>query len=204
MPGPWVSSSGYTCPLLIEQNNAAAAPASTTSSSSTASSAAAPASASQASASAGSGGGSGGGGISANVGGVLSLTVGACGWCDSSPESPNGSEAWLNCNVNNGGWQPPMLTINEVVYAKLDDSGPFAICGPYIDTFNQVGQQLGRAYSLNYHCPKLISAVPPILLAAIALQESTCNAGATGRNGEEGLMQITPANCNRLGYGYHG
>lgn len=34
------------------------------------------------------------------------------------------------------------------------------------------------------------------MLASFAMQESTCNAGATGGNGEAGLMQIAPINCN--------
>ena len=33
------------------------------------------------------------------------------------------------------------------------------------------------------------------MLASFAMQESTCNAGATGGNGEAGLMQIAPPNC---------
>lgn len=33
------------------------------------------------------------------------------------------------------------------------------------------------------------------MLASFAMQESGCNAGATGGNGEAGLMQIAPPNC---------
>lgn len=38
-------------------------------------------------------------------------------------------------------------------------------------------------------------SVPPILLAAIALQESSCNPDTVGGNGEQGLMQLTVDKC---------
>jgi len=41
-----------------------------------------------------------------------------------------------------------------------------------------------------------LSPVPPILLAAIALQESSCNPYTVGGAGEQGLMQITPDKCD--------
>jgi hypothetical protein len=41
-----------------------------------------------------------------------------------------------------------------------------------------------------------LSPVPAILLASIALQESTCNPNTVGKNGEQGLMQVTPEKCN--------
>lgn len=37
--------------------------------------------------------------------------------------------------------------------------------------------------------------VPPILLASIALQESSCNPSTVGGNGEQGLMQLTVDKC---------
>ena len=40
------------------------------------------------------------------------------------------------------------------------------------------------------------STVPPILLASIALQESTCNPDTVGGAGEQGLMQLTSDKCN--------
>jgi soluble lytic murein transglycosylase-like protein len=56
----------------------------------------------------------------------------------------------------------------------------FVNCQPYLDLFNQWGGSTG---------------IPPILLAAIASQESDCNQNARGPNGEYGLMQITPDKC---------
>ena len=38
--------------------------------------------------------------------------------------------------------------------------------------------------------------VPSILLASIAMQESTCNPNTVGGAGEQGLMQITPDKCH--------
>jgi hypothetical protein len=37
--------------------------------------------------------------------------------------------------------------------------------------------------------------VPSILLASIALQESSCNPATVGGNGEQGLMQLTVDKC---------
>jgi membrane-bound lytic murein transglycosylase MltF len=33
------------------------------------------------------------------------------------------------------------------------------------------------------------------MIASFAMQESTCNPGATGGGGEAGMMQIAPPNC---------
>ncbi|ORX35918.1 hypothetical protein BD324DRAFT_629536 [Kockovaella imperatae] len=126
--------------------------------------------------------GGGGGvsvGVSVNVGNLLQVT-GNCGWCDSNSNQPNGAEWWLNCGLDSGGWNPPFVSCQELVAVDLDASGVFAPCAQYIDMFNQYGSQYG---------------IHPIMLASFAMQESTCNAGATGKNGEAGLMQITPANC---------
>jgi soluble lytic murein transglycosylase-like protein len=57
---------------------------------------------------------------------------------------------------------------------------PFGPCQDLVGSFNSWGGQTG---------------IPAILLASIAMQESTCNPGATGPNGEIGLMQITPDKC---------
>lgn len=39
------------------------------------------------------------------------------------------------------------------------------------------------------------SPVPSILIASIAMQESTCNPDTEGGGGEQGLMQLTPDKC---------
>ena len=38
-------------------------------------------------------------------------------------------------------------------------------------------------------------AVPAIMLASIAMEESTCNADNVGGAGEQGIMQITADKC---------
>lgn len=114
----------------------------------------------------------------------------ACGDpnASSSPTSgggPNGSEDWLDCGITGGGWVPPPVYLSNMVYVSLEDAlsqpnSVFAPCQGNLDDFNAVAGQTG---------------IPAILLASISLQESTCNPGATGPNGEVGLMQITPDKC---------
>lgn len=111
---------------------------------------------------------------------MLAVTDSACGWSGATDGEPNGSEDWLNCGLNGGGWSPPHVTINQLIAADLDDTGVFAPCSSYINKFKQYGKEFN---------------VYPIMLASFAMQESTCNAGATGGNGEAGLMQIAPPNC---------
>lgn len=112
--------------------------------------------------------------------GVLAVTDGTCGWSGADDTHPNGAEDWLNCGLNGGGWTPPHVTIDQLVAAELDASGVFSPCGDFIGKFKQYGGEF------NVH---------PIMLASFAMQESTCNPGATGGNGEAGLMQISPPNC---------
>lgn len=115
-----------------------------------------------------------------NAAGLLQISDSACGACPSTSQTPNGPEWWLNCNIDGSGWNPPHVTINQLVAADLHSNGVFSACAQYIDQFNQAGADTG---------------VPPIMLASFAMQESSCNAGALGKNGEISLMQITPANC---------
>ncbi|KAF9653817.1 lysozyme-like protein [Thelephora ganbajun] len=110
---------------------------------------------------------------------------------------PNGSIDWLNCGVESDGWNPPFLHVSDLVTVDLDGAiaqgGPFTACTPYIWAFKQFGGEFG---------------LPPILLASIALQESTCNPGTVGGAGEQGLMQLTRdkcgdapgGNCQDVGY----
>lgn len=99
---------------------------------------------------------------------------------------PNGSIYWLDCGIQDGGiqdggWNPPSFTTDDVIAKDLSQAGDlYSPCQPYFDTFNTVA----KSYNL-----------PAILLAAIAMQESTCNADITGPNGEQGLMQITVEKC---------
>lgn len=57
---------------------------------------------------------------------------------------------------------------------------PYEACRPHIDAFYKSAKQYG---------------VPAILIAAIAMQESSCDASTIGHNSEQGLMQITSEKC---------
>lgn len=98
---------------------------------------------------------------------------------------PNGSEDFLLCGLHGGGWNPAHVTVDDLVYKDLgevlkENNNPFSACGSFVQFFYQYGNQ--------YH-------VPPILLAAIAMQESTCQPNEVGGAGEQGLMQITKDKC---------
>jgi hypothetical protein len=97
----------------------------------------------------------------------------------------NGAQSWLNCGVTGGGWNPPPVKVTDLKVASLADSvkspnSPFQPCSDFIDIFYQYAGEFG---------------LPPILLAGIAMQESTCNPGTVGGAGEQGLMQLTPDKC---------
>lgn len=112
--------------------------------------------------------------------GVLAVTDQTCGWSGADDDHPNGAQDWLNCGIDNGGWSPPHVSIDQLIAAELDSTGVFSPCAAYIDKFKQYGAEFN---------------VYPIMLASFAMQESTCNPGVTGGGGEAGLMQIAPPNC---------
>lgn len=64
------------------------------------------------------------------------------------------------------------------------DGNPFGPCREHLNAFNTMSGETG---------------IPAVLLASIAMQESTCRAYVTGPNGEIGLMQITPDKCGGVG-----
>ncbi|KAI0093248.1 hypothetical protein BDY19DRAFT_903019 [Irpex rosettiformis] len=102
-----------------------------------------------------------------------------------SSSGPNGSEDFLLCGLHGGGWNPAHVTVNDIVYKDLNDvlnqkSNPFSACASFVQFFYQYGNQ----YNL-----------PPILIAAIAMQESSCQRDQVGGAGEQGLMQITKDKC---------
>lgn len=129
-----------------------------------------------------SGGGSSGGN-------VLNLSS-ACGpsRAEAKPSKlsgPNGHIDFLNCGIEGGGWNPPKVTLDNVIYKSLDEAlamsnSPFSNCRPYLDAFKRYGAETG---------------VPAIMIAAIAMQESSCNKNTVGGGGEQGLMQITKEKC---------
>jgi len=105
----------------------------------------------------------------------------------SSKAGPNGALDWLTCGLNDKGWQPPYVTIDDIVSVDLNEAikskdSPFKPCSSYIWAFEQYGKQFG---------------VPPIVLASFAMQESTCNPNTVGGAGEQGLMQLTKDKCTK-------
>ncbi|RDX55089.1 lysozyme-like protein [Lentinus brumalis] len=125
-----------------------------------------------------------------NVSGLIRITDSSCGSPGATQDitathGPNGNIDWFNCGVDAGGWRPPMVTVDDVVTVPLDqavkESGsPFKACAAYIDTFTKYANEHN---------------IPPIIIASIAMQESSCNPHTVGGGGEQGLMQITKDKC---------
>ncbi|UZJ53455.1 hypothetical protein CBS101457_002775 [Exobasidium rhododendri] len=107
---------------------------------------------------------------------------GKCPHPNASKNSPNGDIHFLNCNIDSA-WQPPNVKMDDlsIVSAETVVTGDvFKPCAKYLTEFKQIAAE--------YH-------VHPTLLMAFAMQESHCDAGLTGPNGEIGIMQIIPASC---------
>ncbi|BGP47379.1 hypothetical protein JCM10450v2_003231 [Rhodotorula kratochvilovae] len=124
--------------------------------------------------------------------GVSDSTCGASGATRESSKDggPNGSEEWLNCGISKGeadsGWTPPTIHLSQIRTLDLESAlsmpnSVYASCKPYKHFFEKYGAQHG---------------IPPILLAAFAMQESSCDPAVRGDNGGAfGLMQITEDKC---------
>jgi len=108
---------------------------------------------------------------------------------------PNGSLNWMDCgisssNPSSGGWSPPTVKLDEIVYMDLDtalqnSSSPFQNCQPYLQTFKDVaGNTTVNGVALQ-----------PILLASFAMQESSCNPKEQGGGGEVGMFQLSEDKC---------
>jgi len=121
---------------------------------------------------------------------VIRVSSGACGHSGATLETtattgPNGSLDWMNCGINDGGWRPPKVTVDDIVFEDLssavkDPNSPFHACSKFVPIFNKYGDQ--------FH-------LPPIMLASFAMQESFCVPTTIGAGGEQGLMQITRDKC---------
>ncbi|GAA5898289.1 hypothetical protein JCM5296_001334 [Sporobolomyces johnsonii] len=124
--------------------------------------------------------------------GVSDPTCGASGASSNSTTSggPNGAESWLNCGLSKSdktsAWTPPTIHLSQIRTLDLStalsmDNSVYTACKPYIGLFEKYGEKEG---------------VPPILLAAFAMQESSCDASTMGDDGGAyGLMQITEDKC---------
>ncbi|KAM0792445.1 hypothetical protein ACM66B_005122 [Microbotryomycetes sp. NB124-2] len=124
----------------------------------------------------------------AEGGGLWGVSDGKCGDSGANDDQPNGSQSFLNCGISkknrDSPWHPPYVTLNQLKFASLDKAveggGLFSNCAPVLKTIDEVGKAVG---------------LPPILIASIAMQESSCNPSLTGGAGEAGIMQLIPANC---------
>lgn len=120
--------------------------------------------------------------------GLFGMTFGgACSNPDANDERPNGSVEFLTCGISKHNtqskWNPPNVKMSDVKMISADQAAQadvFKPCAKYKSTFEQVANDVG---------------IPAVLLMSFALQESTCNAGLTGANGEIGISQITPDKC---------
>ncbi|KAH9994955.1 lysozyme-like domain-containing protein [Russula compacta] len=128
---------------------------------------------------------------SPQVGGSGTIQLAHAGKCNptgatakvTTLSGPNGHIDWLNCGINDYGWSPAPVKVDELVVVSLDSARhtTFSPCSDQIlATLKKYGQKLG---------------IPPIILASFAMQESSCNPSAIGGAGEQGLMQITPDKC---------
>ncbi|BGP07307.1 hypothetical protein JCM10049v2_003138 [Rhodotorula toruloides] len=124
--------------------------------------------------------------------GVSDDKCGASGATEESSASggPNGSEDWLNCGISkespDSGWTPPTISLSSIRTISLSaalsmPNSVYSACKPYVSLFEEYGDKYG---------------LPPILLAAFAMQESSCDPKVMGDNGGAyGLMQITEDKC---------
>lgn len=97
---------------------------------------------------------------------------------------PNGHESFLNCGISGNGWNPPEVTMSMVKSISLDQEPAKTTFSPCLK-FRYLFEKYGKSYG-----------IPPIFLAAFAMQESNCRPDAVGDNGGAfGLMQITKDKC---------
>lgn len=61
---------------------------------------------------------------------------------------PNGNIDWLNCGIDQDGWQPPPIHVKDVIAQDLGtaldtSSSPFHACKAYISQFQQYAGEFG-------------------------------------------------------------
>jgi len=118
---------------------------------------------------------------------------------------PNGQSAWLTCGISlddkTSGWNPPNATIDQIITlegglraaVKMNGS-PYTACTDYIEIFEAAGGEFGSKFIALAFMSSLsltLCKVPPLFIAAFALQESSCNPTTMGQGGETGMMQIS-------------
>ena len=125
---------------------------------------------------------------------------------------PNGQAAWLTCGISlddkTTGWIPPNATIDQIITlegglraaVKMNGS-PYTACNDYIEIFEAAGGEFGSKHIPLTFIPSsslTLCKVPPLFIAAFALQESSCNPTTMGQGGETGMMQISAVRLDTL------
>lgn len=119
---------------------------------------------------------------------------------------PNGQFTWLTCGINpndnSTGWQPPFATVDQIITypgglkaAVAAENSPYKSCSTFVDLFETAGAEFQSKLfwrSILHWLTILFFLVPPLFIAAFALQESGCNPDTEGGGGEQGMMQISP------------
>ena len=84
------------------------------------------------------------------------------------------------------------------------NGSPYTACNDYIEIFEAAGGEFGSKHitlALRPSSCLTFGQVPPLFIAAFALQESSCNPSTMGQGGEAGMMQISPVSpipsCSR-------
>ncbi|KAH9022246.1 lysozyme-like protein [Lactarius hengduanensis] len=120
--------------------------------------------------------------------GLIKASSGQCGPPGATKKvtkvsGPNGNIDWINCGITGGGWTPPRVEIKQLVTVTLASARHTAFA-PCRDNIMATFEKYGK-----------IHGIPSILLASIAMQESSCIPSAVGGAGEQGLMQLTHEKC---------
>ncbi|KAJ6500101.1 glycoside hydrolase family 23 protein [Mycena vitilis] len=123
--------------------------------------------------------------------GTIQVVDKRCGPSNASTKTtattgPNGDIDWLNCGLTtSSGWNPPNVRMQDIIVKDLrtalkEPGTPYLACSKYVEMFYQYATQ---------------TKIQPIMLAAFAMQESSCNASTIGEGGEQGIMQLSPEKC---------
>ncbi|SJX66518.1 uncharacterized protein SRS1_11346 [Sporisorium reilianum f. sp. reilianum] len=115
--------------------------------------------------------------------GLFGFSYGNCGSSDANDNQPNGSQNFLNCGLTSGGWNPPKISLDQLKILSATQAAASSVFAPCKDNL------------WAFQAAEKAHGIPATVLMSFAMQESTCNPGATGGNGEQGLMQITPDKC---------
>jgi len=92
---------------------------------------------------------------------------------------PNGAESWFNRGMDGDGWNPPFLSFDKLIHVDRDTF--YSDVGSACEEFDQYFSDSGAQYNID-----------PVILAIIAMQESSCNPYAGGPT--PGLMQVACEN----------